>query len=102
MPNEAVKVEKVPMEAAYRRLGEIVRRVSDDNEVFLLLKNGLPVAAVIDVAEFERCILEPNKLALRFGKEGVVIHSSAGDAEGGARGGKASPTARRRPAKTRS
>ena len=74
MEERPVKMEQVPMEQAYRKIGQMVSRVRDEGEVFLILHGGVPAAALIDIAEFERCVLQPHALILRWTKEGVTLH----------------------------
>lgn len=46
-------VTRLPLARARSELGALVERVSTGNECFILEKDGLPVAALMDVDEFE-------------------------------------------------
>ena len=46
-------VTRIPLTKARINLGAIVKRVHTDKECFILEKDGLPVAALMDVDEFE-------------------------------------------------
>ncbi|MGH2544294.1 MAG: type II toxin-antitoxin system Phd/YefM family antitoxin [Ardenticatenaceae bacterium] len=46
-------VSRIPLTNARSNLGALVERVSTGNECFILEKDGLPVAALIDIDEFE-------------------------------------------------
>lgn len=44
---------RLPLTQARAHLGEIIRRVKVDKEQFVLERGGVPVAALIDLDEFE-------------------------------------------------
>jgi prevent-host-death family protein len=46
-------VSRVPLAEARRSLGALVERVSTDKERFILEQDGLPVAALVDIDEFQ-------------------------------------------------
>jgi prevent-host-death family protein len=52
-PQHKPVVTRIPLTEARINLGAIVSRVSAGNECFILEKNGLPVAALMDIDEFE-------------------------------------------------
>ena len=46
-------VKRIPITKARVNLGEVVRRVHLDKDSFVLEKGGIPVAAILDIDEFE-------------------------------------------------
>lgn len=46
-------VNRLPLTKARVNLGAIVRRVHNNREQFILEKDGIPVAALLDVDEYE-------------------------------------------------
>lgn len=46
-------VRHLPITKARINLGDVVRRVNRDKEYIVLEKGGLPVAAIMDIDEFE-------------------------------------------------
>lgn len=46
-------VKTIPITKARVNLGEIVKRVHLDKDSFILEKGGIPVAAILDIDEFE-------------------------------------------------
>ncbi|MCZ6632599.1 MAG: type II toxin-antitoxin system Phd/YefM family antitoxin [bacterium] len=46
-------VHRIPITKARINLGQIVRRVHTNKECFILEKDGIPVAGIIDVDELE-------------------------------------------------
>lgn len=47
------KVQRLPITQARINLGALVKRVHLNKEYFILEKDGIPVAAVMDIDEFE-------------------------------------------------
>lgn len=52
-PHQKPVVTRIPLTKARINLGAIIKRVYTGKECFILEKDGLPVAALIDVDEFE-------------------------------------------------
>ena len=48
-----VTIQRIPITKARINLGQIVRRVHVNKEYFVLEKDGIPVAGIIDVDELE-------------------------------------------------
>jgi prevent-host-death family protein len=46
-------VKRLPITDARRHLGEIVKKVRIDKDYFILEKDGIPVAGIMDIDEFE-------------------------------------------------
>jgi antitoxin YefM len=46
-------VQRLPITQARARLGNLVNRVHDNKEYFILEKDGVPVAGLMDIEEFE-------------------------------------------------
>ncbi len=46
-------VKRLPLTDARRHLGEVVRKVRVDKDYFILEKDGIPVAGIMDIDEFE-------------------------------------------------
>ena len=46
-------VKRLPLTDARRHLGEVVRKVRIDKDYFILEKDGIPVAGIMDIDEFE-------------------------------------------------
>jgi prevent-host-death family protein len=46
-------VNRLPVTKARINLGALIRRVHNNKEHFILEKNGIPVAAILDVDEYE-------------------------------------------------
>ncbi len=55
-------VHRMPITKARINLGQIVRRVHVNKEHFILEKDGIPVAAIMDVDEFENFLKHRNEL----------------------------------------
>ena len=49
----APMVHRVPLTKARINLGQIVRRAHLNNECFILEKDGIPIAGIMDIAEME-------------------------------------------------
>ena len=52
-PQQGPLVTRVPLAQARIDLGALIERVQTSDECFILEKDGLPVAALIDIDEFE-------------------------------------------------
>ena len=48
----------IPATQAHRKFGELVRRVFSGSEHFIVEKDGLPVAAIISMQEYEELMKE--------------------------------------------
>ena len=46
-------VKRIPITKARINLGEVIKRVHLNKENFVLEKGGIPVAAILDIDEFE-------------------------------------------------
>jgi len=46
-------IKTIPITKARVNLGEVVKRVHLDKDSFVLEKGGIPVAAILDIDEFE-------------------------------------------------
>jgi len=46
-------IRNIPITKARVNLGEVVKRVHLDKDSFILEKGGIPVAAILDIDEFE-------------------------------------------------
>jgi prevent-host-death family protein len=46
-------IETIPITKARINLGEVIKRVHLNKENFILEKGGIPVAAILDIDEFE-------------------------------------------------
>ena len=46
-------VSRIPLAKARSKLSALIERVAAGNECFILEKDGLPVAALVDIDEFE-------------------------------------------------
>lgn len=49
----ATMVNVIPLTKARVNLGQVVRRVHVDKEYFILQKDGIPVAGIMNIDEFE-------------------------------------------------
>ncbi len=47
------RVQRLPMTQVRAHLGDLVNRVRDNKEYFILEKDGVPVAGLMDIEEFE-------------------------------------------------
>ncbi|MSS71146.1 MAG: type II toxin-antitoxin system Phd/YefM family antitoxin [Candidatus Latescibacteria bacterium] len=47
------RVQRLPMTQARAHLGDLVNRVHDNKEYFILEKDGIPIAGLMDIEEFE-------------------------------------------------
>ena len=52
-PHHKPLVTRIPLTKARINLGAIIKRVYTGKECFILEKDGLPVAALVDIDEFE-------------------------------------------------
>ena len=50
---DPITIQRIPITKARINLGQIVRRVHVNKEYFVLEKDGIPVAGILDVDEFE-------------------------------------------------
>ena len=74
-PSPKTKVHRIAITKARINLGQVVRRVSTNKECFILEKDGIPVAGIIDVDELEDYLeLQDANLSRRI-KEGYAEHS---------------------------
>ena len=55
------KLSRLPITKARINLGQVVRRVHVNKEHFILEKDGIPVAAIMDVEEFENFLKQRNE-----------------------------------------
>ena len=46
-------IKIIPITKARVNLGEVIKRVHFNKEIFVLEKGGIPVAAILDIDEFE-------------------------------------------------
>ena len=46
-------VKHVPLTEVRRHLGEVIKRIRIDKDYFVLEKDGIPVAGLMDIDEFE-------------------------------------------------
>lgn len=46
-------VHRLPLTEARNNLGKVVRRVHINNETFILEKDGIPIAALMNISDFE-------------------------------------------------
>ncbi|MEW6508212.1 MAG: type II toxin-antitoxin system Phd/YefM family antitoxin [Bacteroidota bacterium] len=46
-------VHRLPLTEARNNLGKVVRRVHINNETFILEKDGIPIAALMNIGDFE-------------------------------------------------
>ena len=46
-------VHHIPITKARINLGQVVRRAHLNNEYFILEKDGIPIAGILDIAELE-------------------------------------------------
>ena len=76
-PHHKLGMTRVPLTQARARFGEIMRRVQADKEHFVLERDGVPVAALIDIDEFE------DYLELQDPKVGQIIAESHSDYQAG-------------------
>ena len=53
LPRSSTMVQHLPITQARINLGALVKRVHLNKEYFILEKDGIPVAAIMDVDEFE-------------------------------------------------
>jgi prevent-host-death family protein len=66
----------IPATTAHRKFGDLIRRVFNGKEHFIVEKDGLPVAAIISMEQYrvmeqrtERALAEFEQLARKIGKE---------------------------------
>ena len=65
-------VNRLPLTKARINLGSLIRRVHNNKEQFILEKDGIPVAALLDVDEYEDYLdLQDPELKLQI-KEGYA------------------------------
>jgi prevent-host-death family protein len=65
-------VNRLPLTKARINLGSLIRRVHNNKEQFILEKDGIPVAALLDVDEYEDYLdLQDPELKLQI-KEGYT------------------------------
>ena len=50
---DAITIRRIPITKARINLGQVVRRVHVNNEYFVLEKDGIPVAGILDIDELE-------------------------------------------------
>ena len=54
MPADKKRIVKhLPLTDARRHLGEVIRKVKINKDYFILEKDGIPVAGIMDIDEFE-------------------------------------------------
>jgi prevent-host-death family protein len=58
LPKEKSMPVTIPATQAHRQLGELIRRVYSGKEHFVVEKDGLPVAALISITEYEQFLHE--------------------------------------------
>jgi prevent-host-death family protein len=56
----------IPATKVHRQFGEVVRRVYSSHEHFIVEKDGLPVAVIISMAEYEAFIKERDRREQRL------------------------------------
>lgn len=76
-PHHKSGMTRVPLTQARARFGEIMRRVQAGKEHFVLERDGVPVAALIDIDEFE------DYLELQDPEVGRIIEESHNDYQAG-------------------
>lgn len=70
----SLTVHRVPLTQARTNLGQIVRRAHLNNECFILEKDGIPIAGIMDVDDLEDWLeLRDPKLAKQI-EEGYQEH----------------------------
>jgi len=50
---DAIVIQRIPITKARVNLGQVVRRVHVNKEYFVLEKDGIPVAGILDIDELE-------------------------------------------------
>ena len=50
---DAIVIQRIPITKARINLGQVVRRVHVNKEYFVLEKDGIPVAGILDIDELE-------------------------------------------------
>lgn len=67
-------VHHIPITKARINLGQVVRRVHRDKECFILVKDGIPVAGIIDVDELEDYLESQNPGMVEQIREGYASY----------------------------
>jgi antitoxin (DNA-binding transcriptional repressor) of toxin-antitoxin stability system len=70
----ATMVNVIPLTKARINLGQVVRRVHVGKEYFILEKDGIPVAGIMNIDEFEDYLELQNSKTQRFVKEAAAEH----------------------------
>ena len=73
MKSNKLMITKIPISKARVKLGELTNKVFKKENVYILSKSGLPIAAIINMEEFERLGLvrldQLNDLGISLGRE---------------------------------
>jgi PHD/YefM family antitoxin component YafN of YafNO toxin-antitoxin module len=80
MPTKTT-VNRLPLTKARVNLGALIRRVHNNKEHFILEKDGIPVAALLDVDEYEDYLDSQDPELKRQIKEGRAEYDRGGLAE---------------------
>ncbi len=67
-------VHHIPITKARINLGQIVRRVHNNKECFILEKDGIPVAGIIDVDELEDYLEQQDPKVAEQTREGSAAY----------------------------
>lgn len=67
-------VNVIPLTKARINLGQVIRRVHVGKEYFILEKDGIPVAGIMNIDEFEDYLELQNPKIQRFIKEAANEH----------------------------
>ena len=65
----------IPATKAHRKFGELVRRVYSGKEHFIVEKDGLPVAAIMSMADYEELMRERKQRDERLKRFRELAHS---------------------------
>ncbi len=81
--NEPIVIQRIPMTQARINLGQVVRRAHVNKEYFVLEKDGVPVAGIIDIDELEDYLELRDPAVKRQIRESARQHRAGNSEEAG-------------------
>ena len=82
-----IQVNRLPLTKARVHLGEVIRLAHRDKQYFILEKDGIPVAGIMDIGEFE------DYLETRYEQQDPEFQAQIAEGTRAYQAGKAKPAA---------